>query len=125
MGGYQLLNYYNISRVSRLKLLARPFVPILRMYTKENYEHHAEEKAPTTAEEFVRVAEEMAEEKAHQGFDSQTVDKAKDAMKEATTTADSNFESVNENFKEDPSKGNFHNKGDDLLKTTPNNQISS
>ncbi|KAK4355223.1 hypothetical protein RND71_024194 [Anisodus tanguticus] len=119
MGGYPL-HYYTISRVSRLKLLARPFVPTLRMYTKENYEHHAEEKAPTTAEEFVRVAEEMAEEKAHQGFASQTVDKAKDAMKEATTTADSNFESVKENF-----KGNFHNKGDELLKTTPNNQISS
>ncbi|XP_059283676.1 uncharacterized protein LOC132617421 isoform X2 [Lycium barbarum] len=85
MGGYQLLHFYTTSRVSSLKLLARPFVPTLRRYTKESYEHHAEEKAPTTAEEFTRVAEEMAEEKEHQGFASQTVDKAQDGMKEATT----------------------------------------
>ncbi|KAK4341869.1 hypothetical protein RND71_037685 [Anisodus tanguticus] len=80
MGGYQLLHFYTTSHVSRLKLLAQPFVPTLRRYTKENYEHHAEEKAPTTAEEFVRVAEEMVEQKEHQGTDY-------------------NFESVKENFK--------------------------
>ncbi|KAG5597903.1 hypothetical protein H5410_039135 [Solanum commersonii] len=97
MGGYnQFLYYYTISRVSRIKLLARPgqpfFLDTIRRYSKENYDHHAEEKAPTTAEEFTRVAEEMAEEKEHQSFSSQTVDKAQDAIKEATTTTDSTFD---------------------------------
>lgn len=88
---------------------------------KENYEHHAEEKAPTTAEEFMRVADEMAEDKEHlkrvakerdgQGFASQTVDKA---MEEATI-GDSNLKEPA------PGKGNFHKRGDDsddLLKNT-------
>ncbi|XP_049344561.1 uncharacterized protein LOC125808925 [Solanum verrucosum] len=111
MGGYnQFLYYYTISRVSRIKLLARPrqpfFLDAIRRYSKENYDHHAEEKAPTTAEEFTRVAEEMAEEKEHQGFSSQTVDKAQE------TTG----------------KENSHKKcddSDDLLKSNPQNQISS
>ncbi|KAK6785618.1 hypothetical protein RDI58_019073 [Solanum bulbocastanum] len=97
-------------------------------YSKENYDHHAEEKAPTTAEEFTRVAEEMAEEKEHQGISSQTVDKAQDAIKEATTTTNSNFESVKESYKETTGKENSHRKGDDsddLLKTNPQSQISS
>ncbi|CAN4103990.1 unnamed protein product [Withania somnifera] len=127
MGGYQLVLLYTTSRISRLKLLTSPFVPSsLRRYSKENYEHHSEEKAPTTEEEFIRVAEEMAEEKEHQGFSSQTVDKAQDVIKEATTTtSDSNFESVKESFKE--GKGEFHKKGDDsddLLKSIPQYQVS-
>ncbi|KAF3648222.1 putative mitogen-activated protein kinase kinase kinase 2-like [Capsicum annuum] len=92
-------------------------------YSKENYQHHAEEKAPTTEEEFIRVAEEMAEEKEHQGLSSQTVDKAQDAMKEATTS-DSNLENVKESCKEGKGKGDFHNT-DDLLKSGPQSQISS
>ncbi|KAK4714935.1 hypothetical protein R3W88_020842 [Solanum pinnatisectum] len=129
MGGYQFLYFYTISRI---KLLARPrrpsFLDTIRRYSKENYGHHAEEKAPTTAEEFTRVAEEMAEEKEHQGFSSQTVDKAQDAIKEATTTTNSNFESVKESYKETTGKENSHKKGDDsddLLKSNPQSQISS
>ncbi|OIT26168.1 PREDICTED: uncharacterized protein LOC109215664 [Nicotiana attenuata] len=132
MSGYKLLYFYSTSHVSRLKQRLVPFVPIsvLRKYTqsiKENYEHHAEEKAPTTAEEFMRVADEMAEDKEHlervaeekdrQGFASQTVDKAM----EAATMGDSNFDSVKESLKEPLGKGNFHKTGDDsddLLKNT-------
>ncbi|XP_055824670.1 uncharacterized protein LOC129893203 [Solanum dulcamara] len=128
MGIYQFLYFYTTSSLSPLKLLARRpvFLATIRRYSKENYEHHAEEKAPTTAEEFIRVAEEMAEEKEEQVFSSQTIDKAQHAMKEATTT-DSNFESVKESFKEGK-KENFHKKGDDtddLLKSNPQSQISS
>ncbi|MCD7452436.1 hypothetical protein HAX54_016543 [Datura stramonium] len=110
MSGYQLLQFYTTSRVSRLGLLARPFVPpFVRRYSKENYQHHAEEKAPTTAEEFIRVAEEMAEERKQQGVSSaQTEDKAQNDMKEAATTSDK--------------KGN---DSDDLLKSNPQSQISS
>ncbi|KAH0673988.1 hypothetical protein KY290_026241 [Solanum tuberosum] len=70
----------------------------------------------------------MAEEKEHQGFSSQTVDKAQDAIKEATTTTDSTFESVKESYKETTGKENSHKKCDDsdeLLKSNPQNQISS
>nr|XP_009787881.1 PREDICTED: uncharacterized protein LOC104235767 [Nicotiana sylvestris] len=133
ISGFKLLYFYSTSHVSRLKQRLVPFVPIsvLRRYTqsiKENYEHHAEEKAPTTAEEFMRVADEMAEDKEHlkrvaeekdrQGFASQTVDKT---MEAAATMGDSNFESVKENLKEPPGKGNFRRMGDDsddLLKNT-------
>nr|XP_004244345.1 uncharacterized protein LOC101264953 [Solanum lycopersicum] len=125
MGAYNQFLYF--CNISRIKLLARPrqpfFLNTIRRYSKENYDHHAEEKAPTTAEEFTRVAEEMAEEKQHQGFSSQTVDKAQDAIKEATATTDSTFESVK------TGKDNFHKNGDDdsndLLKSNPQNQISS
>ncbi|KAM3302538.1 putative protein isoform X2 [Capsicum chacoense] len=124
MSGNQLVYFYTTSCVCRLKFLARPFVPtFVRRYSKENYQQHAEEKAPTTEEEFIRVAEEMAEEKEHQGLSSQTVDKAQDAMKEATTS-DSNLENVKESCKEGKGKGDFHNT-DDLLKSGPQSQISS
>ncbi|TMW98773.1 hypothetical protein EJD97_003508 [Solanum chilense] len=131
MGAYNQFLY--LCNISRIKFLARPrqpfFLNTIRRYSKENYDHHAEEKAPTTAEEFTRVAEEMAEEKQHQGFSSQTMDKAQDAIEEATTTTDSTFESVKESYKQTTGKDNFHKKGDDdsndLLKSNPENQISS
>lgn len=53
------------------------------------------ERAPSTAEEFKRVAE----EKARQGVVSQTVDKAEDAVKE-TVIGDSNPDNVKEKYKE-------------------------
>lgn len=72
--------------------------------------HGTEERAPSTAEEFKRVAE----EKSRQGFASQTVDKAVDAVEEATV-GESEFESVKEAYKEPPSggKGDFHRTGDE------------
>ncbi|KAG8386174.1 hypothetical protein BUALT_Bualt03G0121600 [Buddleja alternifolia] len=70
--------------------------------------HVVEERAPSTAEEFERVAE----EKSRQGFASQTTEKAADGAVEATVEDDSTFESVKEAQKEfPPGKGDFHKKG--------------
>ncbi|KAM1873581.1 hypothetical protein ACFX13_007396 [Malus domestica] len=76
---------------------------------REQGEHHhghtgIEERAPSTAEEFKRVAEEKrkAEEKlkvAEQGVASQTADKAYDGTEEAIL-GDSNVESVKNRYKE-------------------------
>lgn len=63
-----------------------------------------EERAPSTAEEFERVAEEKAREAAKQGIASQTTDKAFDAAEEATKD-DSNAGSVKNKFKEHDSAG--------------------
>lgn len=67
------------------------------------------ERAPTTAEEFERVAE----EKSRQGFSSQTVEKASDGALEAAEAAvgDSNPQAVKEAFKEPTGKGDFHKGG--------------
>lgn len=53
------------------------------------------ERAPSTAEEFKRVAE----EKTRHGFASQTVEKAGDGSQSSSA-------SVKENFKEPPKAGN-------------------
>ncbi|CAI9756960.1 unnamed protein product [Fraxinus pennsylvanica] len=69
--------------------------------------HGTEEKAPSIADEFKRVAE----EKSRQGVASQTVEKAQDGIEEATMD-DSKVESVKERYKEPPGKGNVHKTGD-------------
>lgn len=70
------------------------------------------ERAPSTAEEFKRVAE----EKSRQGFSSQTVEKASDGAAEAAAAAaadgGSEPQNVKEAFKEAPGKGDFHKTGD-------------
>ncbi|XP_021807784.1 uncharacterized protein LOC110751595 [Prunus avium] len=57
-----------------------------------------EERAPSTAEEFKRVAEEKLK-KAEQGVASQTVDKACDVTEE-TTLGDSSVDSVKNRYKQ-------------------------
>ncbi|KAL1815327.1 hypothetical protein ACET3Z_017901 [Daucus carota] len=71
-------------------------------------EHHEDQegipRAPSTADEFKRVAE----EKAKQGVRSQTVEKAEDATLEATIGDSSDFESIKETYKEPVGKGKSH-----------------
>ncbi|KAH0987553.1 hypothetical protein GBA52_014730 [Prunus armeniaca] len=57
-----------------------------------------EERAPSTAEEFKRVAEEKLK-KAEQGVASQTADKTCDATEE-TTLGDSSVDSVKNRYKQ-------------------------
>ncbi|KAA8523640.1 hypothetical protein F0562_010063 [Nyssa sinensis] len=111
--GSHLLHLYISSRASLINRLAAYFPkPIMRYYSesrKENNGHiGVEERAPSTAEEFERVAE----EKARQGIVSQTVEKAYDGAEEATL-GDSKVESVQERHKEPVGKGNFPKTCDD------------
>ncbi|KAI3456980.1 hypothetical protein Pfo_013643 [Paulownia fortunei] len=114
MGGH-LLSLYSASQASRIKRLTTNLPLSIRRYNKQgkkesNIGHGVEERAPSTAEEFERVAEEMT----RQGFASQTVEKAQDGGEEATVGDDSTFESVKEAYKEPPpGKGNFHKTGDE------------
>ncbi|KAK9269572.1 hypothetical protein L1049_001348 [Liquidambar formosana] len=110
MGGLVLL-LYTSSRPS----LMRPFTACLhepiRRYnqaSKENISHGIEERAPSIAQEFQRVAE----EKAHQGVASQTIEKAFEAAEEATS-GDSNPESVKQKYKKTRGNESHHKTGDD------------
>ncbi|KAK4398477.1 hypothetical protein Sango_1323200 [Sesamum angolense] len=119
--GHHLLSLYSSSQASRIKrLTATATLPIsiCRRYSEAKQEsiHTAghggvdQERAPSTAEEFKRVAE----EKACQGFASQTVEKAQDGAEEAVVGDDSTFESVKEAYKESPSAaGDFRKTGDE------------
>ncbi|PIN07424.1 hypothetical protein CDL12_20011 [Handroanthus impetiginosus] len=116
MGGH-LLSLHSSSQASRIKrLTAYLLFSTRRSYSykgqgkKESGSGHAgiEERAPSTADEFKRVAE----EKSRQGFTSHTVEKGQDAAEEATLE-ESTFESVKEAHKEPPGKGNFHKTGDE------------
>lgn len=75
---------------------------------KEGHDSHPAERAPSTAEEFRRVAE----EKARQGFATQTTEKTADGFP-AAAVGDSSSESVKESLKKPPGKGNFHKTDDD------------
>ncbi|KAL0399274.1 UNVERIFIED_CONTAM: hypothetical protein Sradi_2270700 [Sesamum radiatum] len=121
MGGHLLLSLYSSSQASRIKRLTAtlPFSICCRRYYSEGKQesiHTAggqggvdQERAPSTAEEFKRVAE----EKARQGFASQTVEKAQDGAEEAVV-GDSTFESVKEAHKESPSAAvDFRKTGDE------------
>lgn len=65
------------------------------------HEQGMAERAPSTAEEFQRVAE----EKTRQGFASQTVEKAED-VSQGAAMPDSTSASVKEGFKAPPNAGN-------------------
>ncbi|KAG8386184.1 hypothetical protein BUALT_Bualt03G0122600 [Buddleja alternifolia] len=111
MGGH-ILSLYTTSHASRIRNLTANLPISIRRYTQRKKEdisgHLVEERAPSTAEEFERVAE----EKSRQGFASQTTEKAADGAVEATVEDDSTFESVKEAQKEfPPGKGDFHKKG--------------
>ncbi|KAL2245349.1 uncharacterized protein LOC105174823 isoform X2 [Sesamum indicum] len=114
MGGH-LLSLYSSSQASRIKRLTATLpISICRRYSEGKQESintvHGgvdQERAPSTAQEFKRVAE----EKARQGFASQTVEKAQDGAEEAVV-GDSTFESVKEAYKEAPA-GDFRKTGDE------------
>ncbi|XP_011095335.1 uncharacterized protein LOC105174823 isoform X1 [Sesamum indicum] len=118
MGGH-LLSLYSSSQASRIKRLTATLpISICRVRTNRYSEGKQEsintvhggvdqERAPSTAQEFKRVAE----EKARQGFASQTVEKAQDGAEEAVV-GDSTFESVKEAYKEAPA-GDFRKTGDE------------
>ncbi|KAI4306134.1 hypothetical protein L6164_029438 [Bauhinia variegata] len=76
--------------------------------TKGNNSHLMKERAPSTAEEFERVAEEKAKE-ANQGIASQTTDEASDVGEE--TTGDSKVESVKERYKEHEPGADYRRRG--------------
>lgn len=65
-----------------------------------------QQRAPSTAEEFKRVAD----EKSQQGLSSQTVEKAAEAAVAAARS--SKLERVKEAYKESPGRGDLHNEGD-------------
>ncbi|KAM1000684.1 hypothetical protein ACFX2I_007286 [Malus domestica] len=113
MGGHIFLlrAFSSRSRSTILKSLAACHYTTNQRYSSQGSkgEHHhghtgIEERAPSTAEEFKRVAEEKrkAEEKlkvVEQGVAGQTADKAYDGTEEAIL-GDSNVESVKNRYKE-------------------------
>ncbi|KAL8147777.1 uncharacterized protein LOC141707992 [Apium graveolens] len=72
-------------------------------------------RAPSTAEQFERVAQEKAnyervvQDKAKHGVVSQTVDKAEDALEDATIGDSSDFEFIKETYKQPFGKATSHN----------------
>lgn len=100
MGGHRLL-YYTAVRwplVKPFQFTSTLFSSPTKGYSKQGEKGSGPgvgERAPSTAEEFKRVAE----EKARQGVVSQTVDKAEDAVKE-TVMGDSNPDNVKEKYKQ-------------------------
>ncbi|XP_027343777.1 uncharacterized protein LOC113856240 [Abrus precatorius] len=109
MAGAQFLTFFHASSRSSLVKPSRPILynPI-KNYGKASKGKHSrlmEERAPSTAEEFERVAEEKAKEA---GVASQTLGKTIDAAEEATI-GNSKAESVKNRFKEHES--DYHKKG--------------
>ncbi|KAB2606022.1 hypothetical protein D8674_005739 [Pyrus ussuriensis x Pyrus communis] len=107
MGGHIFLlrAFSSRSRSTILKSLAACHYKTNQRYRSQGRkgEHHhghagIEERAPSTAEEFKRVAEEKLKV-AEQGVASQTADKAYDGTEEAIL-GDSNVESVKNRYKE-------------------------
>lgn len=85
------------------------------------HEHHESQdraaRAPSTAEEFERVAQ----EKAKQGLKSHTSDKAVDAFEELATIGESSqYEHIKEIYKEPVGEGNSH-KAEDVQINMLNN----
>lgn len=70
-----------------------------------------EERAPSIAEEFKRVAEEKAKETDEQVLASQTVNKTYDGAEEAIQGNSSRVESVKERYKEHESGSDYNRKG--------------
>ncbi|CAA2960401.1 Hypothetical predicted protein [Olea europaea subsp. europaea] len=103
--GSHILSLYTSSQASKMKRLTA-YVPM--NISRFGHWHGTEERAPSTAEEFKRVAE----EKSRREVTSQTVEEAQDGVEEATV-GDSELESVKERYKEPPGKGNFHKTGDE------------
>ncbi|OIW13403.1 hypothetical protein TanjilG_19755 [Lupinus angustifolius] len=100
------------SQSSLLKPTTPFFYNTIKNYgeaNKGNGSRVIEERAPSTAEEFLRVAEEKAKE-AEQGVASQTVDKTYDGAEEAV--GNSNVKSVKDRYKEHEPEADYHKRGD-------------
>nr|AFK35033.1 unknown [Lotus japonicus] len=114
MAGPKFLTLLHTSSRSSLVKPSRPFFynPI-KNYGQENKGKNGrlmEERAPSTAEEFLRVAEEKAKE-SQQGVASQTVEKAVDGAEEAIL-GDSKVESAKNRNKEHEPGSDYHKKVD-------------
>ncbi|TKY46936.1 hypothetical protein E2542_SST28991 [Spatholobus suberectus] len=101
MPGAQFLNLFHSSSRSSLVKPSRPLLynPI-KNYGQASKGKHGrlmEERAPSTAEEFERVAEEKAKE-AKEGVASQTLGKAIDGAEEASI-GNSKVESFKNKYK--------------------------
>ncbi|PQM39186.1 uncharacterized protein Pyn_02909 [Prunus yedoensis var. nudiflora] len=83
---------------SRSSSLLRSLTACHNQQGRAQQPHYIEERAPSTAEEFKRVAEEKLK-KAEQGVASQTVDKTCDVTEE-TTLGDSSVDSVKNRYKQ-------------------------
>ncbi|KAG4920807.1 hypothetical protein AAZX31_18G087700 [Glycine max] len=101
MAGAQFLNLFNSSSRSSLVKPSRPLLynPIKNygQASKGKHSRLMEERAPSTAEEFERVAEEKAKE-AQKGVASQSLGKAIDGAEEASI-GKSKVESVKNRYK--------------------------
>ena len=101
MAGAQFLTLLHSSSRSSLLKPSRPFfynsIKNYGQEVKEKESHLIKERAPSTAEEFQRVAEEKTN--GTQKVKSQTVDKAIDAAEEATK-GNSRIENVKNKYKE-------------------------
>ncbi|CAN6560604.1 unnamed protein product [Malus baccata var. baccata] len=101
---FTLHTFPSRSRSTVLKSLAACHYATKQRYSSQGSkgEHHGsidiEERAPSMAEEFKRMAEEKLKA-AEQGLASQTVDKTYDGTEE-TTLGDSNVHSVKNRYKE-------------------------
>ncbi|XP_061363922.1 uncharacterized protein LOC133307427 [Gastrolobium bilobum] len=114
MAGGKFLTLLHASSRSSLVKPTRPFFynPI-KNYGQANKDKHGrlmEERAPSTAEEFKRVAEEKAKE-SQQGVASQTADKTYDAAEEVTI-GNSKVESVKNRYKEHEPGSDYHRRGE-------------
>lgn len=85
----------------------------MQRYSKERGSHVTDERAPSTAKEFERVAEEKQKLRAaEQGVASQTSEKVYDGAEEATI-GDAKVESVHNRFKEHEEGADYHKRGDE------------
>ncbi|KAL6584058.1 hypothetical protein OROMI_003347 [Orobanche minor] len=108
-GKFFTLLYSAPSRSSLAKPSSPFFYNPVKNYGKENKGNSGrlmEERAPSTAEEFKRVAEEKTKE-AQQGVASQTVEKAEEAI-----GGDSKVESVKNRYKQHEPGSDYHKRGD-------------
>ena len=102
MAGAQFLNLFNSSSRSSLVKPSRPLLynPIKNygQASKGKHSRLMEERAPSTAEEFERVAEEKKAKEAQKGVASQSLGKAIDGAEEASI-GKSKVESVKNRYK--------------------------
>ncbi|KAL5802402.1 hypothetical protein ACOSQ4_030707 [Xanthoceras sorbifolium] len=78
--------------------------------TREHSSHDVEERAPSTAKEFKRVAEEKLRE-LKKGMASQTSEKVYDGAEEATI-GDSNVDSIENRFKKQEEGADNRKRGE-------------
>ncbi|PKI67739.1 hypothetical protein CRG98_011952, partial [Punica granatum] len=88
-----------------------PRPPLCNHVMRYSHRDHNDERAPSTAQEFKRVAEERLSE-TERGIASQTVDKTYDGTEEAVM-GNSDSESVKKKYKEHEENADYPKTGDD------------